>query len=116
MGEAKPDHPTSLASGRECGHNGHIRWKVSIRELKDHLSEYLRRVQKGARLVVTDRKRPIAEIGPVSHARLSPEQWFTLLAEEGELTRPARRGKFRDVKATKIRGKRLSATILDDRR
>jgi hypothetical protein len=35
---------------------------VSIRELKSHLSEYLRRVQGGESFLVTDRGRVVAEI------------------------------------------------------
>ena len=38
---------------------------VKIAELKDHLSEHLRAVEKGAEIVVTDRNRPIARIVPL---------------------------------------------------
>lgn len=90
--------------------------EVSVRDLKDHLSEYLRRVQGGERLVVTDRKRPIAELGPVSRRKMTQEQWFQFLEETGELTRAARPRRFKDVTPTKIRGEPLSATILQSRR
>jgi len=39
--------------------------RVKIAELKDHLSEYLRAVEKGAEVIVTDRDRPIAHITPM---------------------------------------------------
>lgn len=90
--------------------------EVSVRDLKDHLSEYLRRVQGGERLVVTDRKRPIAELAPVARGRLTQEQWFQFLEETGELTRASSPRRFKDVKPTKIRGGPLSKTILDNRR
>jgi prevent-host-death family protein len=90
--------------------------EVSVRDLKDRLSEYLRRVEKGERLVVTDRKRPIAEIGPVKRGRMTHEQWFSFLGERGELARAKRPRKFADVKPTRIRGEPLSKTILDGRR
>lgn len=90
--------------------------EVSVRELKDRLSEFLRRVERGERLVVTDRKRPIAEIGPVTSERMSHDQWFTFLGERGELTRARSPRKFADVEPTRIRGGPLSRTILDDRR
>jgi len=89
--------------------------EVSVRELKDRLSEYLRRVQAGERLVVTDRKRPIAEIGPVVRGRMTQEQWFLFLEGHGELTRATRSRRFSDVKPTKIRGERISKTIIDGR-
>jgi prevent-host-death family protein len=39
---------------------------VGIRELKQHLSEYLRRVGEGEVIYVTDRGRPIATLNPVT--------------------------------------------------
>lgn len=38
---------------------------VSVRELRQHLSRYLRRVAAGERLVVTERRRPVALLGPL---------------------------------------------------
>ncbi len=38
---------------------------VGIRELKEHLSEYLDRAERGETLRVTDRGRPKALLGPV---------------------------------------------------
>lgn len=35
---------------------------VGIRELKNHLSEYVRRVRAGERLLVTDRGKVVAEL------------------------------------------------------
>jgi prevent-host-death family protein len=37
---------------------------VGVRELRDNLSEYLRRVREGELLVITDRGQPIGELGP----------------------------------------------------
>jgi prevent-host-death family protein len=39
--------------------------RVKIAELKDHLSEHLRAVERGAEIVVTDRDRPIAIVVPM---------------------------------------------------
>jgi prevent-host-death family protein len=41
---------------------------IKIADLKDHLSEHLRAVERGAELEVTDRSRPIAHIVPVPTA------------------------------------------------
>ena len=38
---------------------------VSVRELRQHLSRYLRRVEKGEHLLVTERRRPVAVLGPL---------------------------------------------------
>ena len=58
---------------------------VSVRELRQHLSKYLRRIEQGERLVVTERRRPVAMLGPL------PEEDDTLdyLIAIGEAT-PAR--------------------------
>jgi prevent-host-death family protein len=39
--------------------------RVKIAELKDHLSQHLREVERGGEVEVTDRDRPIARIVPV---------------------------------------------------
>jgi len=57
---------------------------VSVRELRQHLSRYLRRVAEGERLVVTERRRPVAMLGPL------PEEDDILeyMIATGEATRP----------------------------
>ena len=42
---------------------------VGVRELRDNLSEYLRRVKQGELLVITDRGKPIGELGPAAGGR-----------------------------------------------
>lgn len=37
-------------------------FEAGVRDLKDHLSEYLRRVRRGERILITDRGRPIATL------------------------------------------------------
>ena len=37
---------------------------VGIRELKSRLSRYIRRVERGERITITDRGQPVAVIGP----------------------------------------------------
>lgn len=61
---------------------------VGIAELRQNLSRYLRRVEDGERLLVTDRNRPIAELGPPPSAG---EALDRLIAER-RVTRPTRRG------------------------
>ena len=42
---------------------------VGVRALRDNLSGYLRRVREGELLVITDRGRPIGELGPAARGR-----------------------------------------------
>lgn len=61
---------------------------VGVAELRQNLSLYLRRVSKGERLVVTDRNRPVAELGP---APTSGQDLDRLIAA-GRVSAPARSG------------------------
>jgi prevent-host-death family protein len=61
---------------------------VGVAELRQNLSVYLRRVGKGERLVVTDRNRPVAELGPVA----TPGADLDRLIAEGRVSRPVRPG------------------------
>jgi prevent-host-death family protein len=60
---------------------------VGVAELRQNLSRYLRRVERGERLVVTDHNKPVAELGPIpSSARLDR------LIAEGRVSSPTRSG------------------------
>lgn len=61
---------------------------VGVAELRQNLSVYLKRVGRGERLVVTDRNRPVAELGPAPPA--GPE--LDRLIAEGKVSPPTRRG------------------------
>ncbi len=61
---------------------------VGIAELRQNLSRYLRRVENGERLVVTDRNRPVAELGPPPVMGAALDR----LIAEGRVARPARHG------------------------
>ena len=61
---------------------------VGIAELRQNLTRYLRRVALGERLVVTDRNRPVAELGPPPSTGAALDR----LIAEGRVSRPLRRG------------------------
>ena len=52
---------------------------VGVAELRQNLSRYLRRVEDGERLVVTDHHRPVAELIPLAR----PERTLDRLIAEG---------------------------------
>lgn len=60
--------------------------KVGIRELRQNLSVYLKRVAEGERFTVTDHREPVAVIGPVPNG--DAEGHFERLIEAGLLSRP----------------------------
>jgi prevent-host-death family protein len=61
---------------------------VGVAELRQNLSRYLRRVERGERLIVTDRNRPVAELGPPPTSGAALDR----LIAEGRVSRPTRRG------------------------
>lgn len=87
---------------------------VGVREFKNHLGEYLRRVKAGESVVITDRGKPIGRIIP-QHAEptLEDKIWALVAARKanwsGKKLRPPR---FR-VKAPD--GFSLSDVIIQER-
>lgn len=61
---------------------------VGVAELRQNLSKYLRLVEQGQRLLVTDRNRPVAELGPPP----STGDALDRLIAEGRVSPPSRRG------------------------
>ncbi len=54
---------------------------VTIGDLRDHLSQHLRRVRRGEEIVVLDRDTPIARIVPHVAAAVAGEELAELVAE-----------------------------------
>jgi prevent-host-death family protein len=87
---------------------------VGSRELKTRLGTYLRKVQQGETLVITERGRPIAELKPISVETSGDQRKIDELVALGMLTRQSG-DPLERVKPVRLRGKPLSATILEDR-
>jgi prevent-host-death family protein len=88
---------------------------VSVRQLKDHLGEHLRRVQAGQRITVVDGGRPIAELAPVRAEPSTLDERLALLEASGEITLPrGKKGRTRG-KPARVRGRPVAETLLEDR-
>jgi prevent-host-death family protein len=86
---------------------------IGVRELKAQLSEYLRRVQAGERLAVTDRGRPVAVIVPVQPR--PSQDWAHALVARGRARWAG--GKPSGLQARiNPRGVRASRMVIEDRR
>jgi prevent-host-death family protein len=59
---------------------------VGVAQLRQNLSKYLRLVERGERLVVTERNRPVAELGPPA----STGEALDRLIAAGRVSRPTR--------------------------
>jgi len=91
---------------------------VGVKELKAHLSEYLRLVKRGKTVLVTDRGAVVAELRPTRPrpaSRASLDEILDSLAERGDITRAAiRKGRW----TWKVKGLGLppgtAAELLDE--
>jgi prevent-host-death family protein len=83
-------HYTQWCGGRPPEHATFVYMSesVGVAELRQNLSVYLRRVSRGERLVVTDRNRPVAELGPAPTT--GPD--LDRLIAAGRVSRPAGSG------------------------
>lgn len=90
---------------------------VGIKELKNRLTHYLRRIKQGEEVIVTERGRPIALIRSIQSAGHpgSLEARLARLAAQGFVTLPTRKP-LRKVRLVKVAGAPISKTILEDRR
>jgi prevent-host-death family protein len=74
-----------------CGYNRFM--ETGIRELKNNLSRYIRRVEEGERVAVTAHGRVVAELVPPGTAtRTSPTSRWDELIATGTLHPPAELG------------------------
>lgn len=87
--------------------------QVGVRELKNRLSRYLKRVQGGEEIVVTERGRAVARIVPATLSNL--KRAIEPLLREGVVRWSG--GKPRGArKRPVIRGRTLSEMVVEDRR
>ena len=87
---------------------------VGIRDLKAHLSRYLRRVQSGARLVVTERGRPVAAVGPIKTA--AEVGWAHQMVAEGRARWDGGKPAGGSPPVPVAAGRTVAAAVLEDRR
>src|SRR5262245_34880606 len=87
---------------------------IGARELKMRLGTYLRQVQEGATLLVTERGRPVAELRPVSVGTDDEQARLDELAALGAVTRGSR-GPLAPWTPVRLAGRPLSETLLHER-
>ncbi len=87
--------------------------QAGIKDLKNRLSDYLRQVKKGEKILITERKKVIATIAPVG--RTGDDSFLLSLVKEGFASWKG--GKPMGSRhPVRIKGKTISEIILEDRR
>jgi prevent-host-death family protein len=91
--------------------------RVGSREFKNRMGKYLRAVRQGQTLIITDRGKPIAQLGPAPIKEPDSNDLKNRLRElEAQgLIRLARRP-MRSFKPVPSRGKPASQMLIEDRR
>ena len=90
---------------------------VSTRILKDQLSSYLQRAERGERIVVLRDGQPVAALVPLSQLPETTEQQrLAELEARGLLTLPRRTGGGFNGSTVPNRGKLASEMVSEDRR
>lgn len=86
---------------------------IGIRELKENLSRYMKKVKTGEKILVTDRKKEIAVILPLK--KQAKEEKIYRLIQRGAASWSG--GKPAGIpKRIVSRGKSVSGAVIEDRR
>lgn len=88
---------------------------VGIRELKAHLTEYIRRAERGESITVTDRGRAVARIGPEPAEKPTIEEKLRQLVAEGFLEWSGERPVLPEPIAPLKAGFSLSDIVIEER-
>ena len=93
--------------------------KAGVRELKIHLSQYLRQVKQGENILVTERGRAIAQIVPIKPAakREDIQSLLFHLAKKGHILLPQQLGKpMGHPRRIRVKGTPFSDAVIENRR
>ena len=88
--------------------------QIGSRELKTRLGTYLRQVQEGAVIIVTDRGRPVAELRPLAETKDPLEKRIAEMVARGEASLKSAEP-LKAFTPVKVRGDSVAATISEDR-
>lgn len=86
---------------------------IGVRALKGQLSQQLKRVQRGSRLTITDRGKPIAVLSPVEPQANAAWAWRLVAEGKASWSGGKPRGLNRPVEG---RGMPTSQMVIEDRR
>lgn len=87
--------------------------RVGTRELRNKFSEYLRRVKKGQTIIITERGKVVAQLGP---AKQSVEERIWAMVDAGLADWNGEKPKPHKPKIINKTGRLMSDMVVEDRR
>jgi prevent-host-death family protein len=89
--------------------------RVSVRDLKTHLSEWLARAQAGEVVEVTSHRRPIARLTGIKQPRTTPANPLQAAIDAGIVSWNGQKPLFPPPLRLSDGGKSVSEIVLEDR-
>ena len=90
--------------------------EVSVRELRSNLTGYLRRIERGERVTVTRRGKPVATLEPIAKPVSDVDAALWKMVREGKASWSGGKPKF-DMPRIRLKGEGPTASemIIEDR-
>jgi len=88
--------------------------KKGVKEVRDHFTEYLKRIRRGEEIVITERGKPVALLRPIPE-RNSLQERLELGSIKGLIRLPQKTKNIPFHKKIKLTGKSLTDIVLEER-
>mgnify|MGYP001607210329 FL=1 len=85
-----------------------------VKEVRDHFTQYLRKVTHGEEIIITERGKPVAMIKQVQKA-MNLDEKLEFASLRGIIRLPEEEGPIQPHNKIKIKGKSLSEIIIEER-
>lgn len=85
-----------------------------IKEVRDHFTQYIRRVSEGEEVVVTERGRPVALLKPIPMG-LTIDERLEIASLKGLIRLPQKKGSLPAHPKIELTGRLVTEIILEER-
>lgn len=85
-----------------------------VKEVRDHFTQYIRRVSEGEEVVVTERGRPVALLKPIPKG-LTVDERLEIASVKGLIRLPQKKGGLPAHHKIKLTGRLVTEIILEER-
>lgn len=86
-----------------------------VKEIRDHFTQYLKKVSAGEEVVVTERGKPVALLKPLPKG-LNMQERLEMASIKGLIRLPKKKGGIPERRKIKLTGKPITNIILEERK